>query len=125
MLRHTRIVPTVAAQDIGRARTYYKDVLGLPIIGQTEEGTMFGCGEDSWLLLYETKFAGTNEATYALWDVDDLEAEMTELRGRGVVFEEYDMPRVRTVDGVAVIEGERAAWFKDSEGNILALLQRQ
>jgi hypothetical protein len=58
------------------------------------------------------------------WDVDDVEAAVAELRGRGVVFEEYDLPGFKTVDGIAEIAGEKGAWFKDSEGNLLAIGQR-
>jgi hypothetical protein len=58
------------------------------------------------------------------WDVDDVEATVEELRSRGVVFEEYDLPGLKTVDGIAEIAGEKGAWFKDTEGNLLSLGQR-
>ncbi len=71
--------------------------------------------------VYQTESAGSNQATAATWRVADLDSVMADLRSKGVVFEEYDLPELKTVDGVLEIHGERAAWFKDSEGNILAL----
>ena len=77
--------------------------------------------KNSKFLLYETSFAGTAQNTAASWSTNDLDAEMAELRSNGVVFEEYDFPGLKTENGVAANEDGRAAWFKDSEGNILAL----
>jgi hypothetical protein len=73
--------------------------------------------------LYPTPGAGTSKASQAFWQVDSVEAEVAELRARGVAFEEYDMPGIKTVNGIATAGGTKAAWFKDSEGNIMALIQ--
>jgi predicted enzyme related to lactoylglutathione lyase len=74
--------------------------------------------------VYLSPNAGTNRATYAAWVVDNLDAVMAALRGRGLTFEEYDTPEVKTVDTVATSpEGSRTAWFVDSEGNILSLIE--
>jgi hypothetical protein len=73
--------------------------------------------------LYPTGFAGSGQHTLGGWIVDDIERVVSELRERGVVFEEYDFPGLKTENGIADLVSERAAWFKDSEGNILALFQ--
>jgi len=74
--------------------------------------------------VYPSQFAGTNQATAAAWQVDDLAAVVAALRERGVVFEEYDLGEIRTVDGIAVApDGTKAAWSRDSEGNILGISQ--
>ena len=75
------------------------------------------------MFLYESAHAGTSQHTLASWRVIDLDATMADLRGRDVAFEEYDLPGLKTVDGVAETDTVRGAWFKDSEGNILALSQ--
>jgi hypothetical protein len=72
--------------------------------------------------VYETPFAGTSKASQAFWSVEDVPTEVAELKKRGVVFEEYDFPGVKTVDGM--LPDKSAAWFKDSEGNIMAIIRR-
>jgi catechol 2,3-dioxygenase-like lactoylglutathione lyase family enzyme len=112
----------VAAADVDRARAWYSDVLGLePLEPDGEslvyrvEGTTFG--------IYPSENAGTNKGTTVRLVVPDFEAARAELLTKGVVFEDYDMgPDFRTIDGVLTSpDGERTSWFKDSEGNILAL----
>ena len=71
--------------------------------------------------IFPTRVGAGSGATVAGWLVDNLEAEMEDLRGRGITFEEYDFPDFKTVNGIAEIEGFRGAWFKDSEGNVLAV----
>ena len=73
--------------------------------------------------MYPTLNAGTSKASQAFWQVGDVEREVNELQGRGVVFEEYDYPGLKTVNGVAAGGGAKSAWFKDSEGNIMAIIQ--
>jgi catechol 2,3-dioxygenase-like lactoylglutathione lyase family enzyme len=114
---------TLPASNLDRAKRWYADVLGLTPLVETDQWLTYRCG-DSVLQLYPTGSAGTAQHTLGGWVVDDLEATVADLRGRGVVFEEYDFPGLRTVDGIARLgEVERAAWFKDSEGNILAISQ--
>jgi hypothetical protein len=74
--------------------------------------------------MYPSRGAGTSKASTAFREVDDVEAEVAELKSRGVVFEEYDMPGIKTVNGIATGGGAKTAWFKDTEGNILAVSQR-
>ncbi len=73
--------------------------------------------------LYPTPNAGTSKASQAFWQVDDVEREVADLKARGVRFEEYDLPGLKTVGGIATAGGAKAAWFKDTEGNILAVVQ--
>lgn len=112
------------ASDIGRARAFYQDKLGLtPEEGLDETGTMYSVGASKFLV-YETSFAGTAKNTALTLEAADLDAAMTELRGRGIAFQEYDMPGLKTENGVASLGDERTAWFLDSEGNIIALSSR-
>ena len=80
-------------------------------------------GKGTAAFLYPTPNAGTSRASQAFWDVADIEREVAELKKRGVKFEDYDMPGMKTENGIFTGGGARAAWFKDSEGNILAVIQ--
>lgn len=121
MLKDLPLYPVLAASDIERAKAWYEEKLGLkPEI--EEMGSAWYRTGDSWFLLYPTKAAGTAQNTVAHWTVSDMTAVMTELRARGVVFEEYDFgDGMKTVDGVLEMGGRAAAWFKDSEGNTIEL----
>ena len=123
MLKNAPIVPYIPAADVARARRFYEDKVGLVAREETAGGVVYECGDRSWIFLYPSAGAGTSKASQAFWQVDDLEAEMSELKARGVVFEEYDMPGLKTVNGILTAGGAKAAWFKDSEGNILAVIQ--
>jgi predicted enzyme related to lactoylglutathione lyase len=123
MLKNAPIVPYIPAADIARARRFYEEKVGLVPREEVAGGVVYECGNRSWIFLYRSAGAGTSKASQAFWQVDDVEAEVAELRARGVVFEEYDMPGLKTVNGIATAGGNKAAWFKDSEGNILALIQ--
>lgn len=116
----------VAASDLARARSFYEDVLGLSPeteIPPNDEAVFYRVGGVP-LLVYVSSFAGTAQNTVFGIDTDDLERDMAALRAKGVTFMEYDMPGLKTVDGVAELEGEKSSWFADSEGNIIALGQR-
>jgi catechol 2,3-dioxygenase-like lactoylglutathione lyase family enzyme len=122
MLAHYSLTPTIPASDLGRARRFYEGVLGLAPIKESADGILYRCGQTE-LLLYPTTNAGTAQHTLMAWMVDDIEAVVAHLRAQGVVFEEYDFPGLKTVNGIAELASERSAWFKDSEGNILAVGQ--
>ena len=85
---------------------------------------IYECGSGSWVFVYPSAGAGTSKASTAFWAVDDVAAEVAELKARGVVFEEYDMPGIKMENSIASAGGAKTAWFKDSEGNILAVSQR-
>jgi catechol 2,3-dioxygenase-like lactoylglutathione lyase family enzyme len=124
MLKTARIVPYIPVADVARARKFYEDKIGLTPRETYAGGVIYECGNGSWVFMYPSPGAGTSKASTAFWTVDDVAAEVAELKGRGVKFEEYDMPGLKTADGIATAGGAKTAWFKDSEGNILAISQR-
>ena len=89
----------------------------------TGSEVMYECGQGTALMIFETK-TKPGQDTAAGFMVTDLEAEMTDLKSRGVVFEEYDFPGLKTVNGVATMGDVKGAWFKDPDGNIIALTQK-
>jgi len=124
MLKTARIVPYIPVADVARARKFYEDKIGLTPRETYAGGVIYECGNGSWVFMYPSPGAGTSKASTAFWTVGDVAAEVAELKGRGVKFEEYDMPGLKTADGIATAGGAKTAWFKDSEGNILAISQR-
>lgn len=124
MLKDAPVVPYIPASDLDRARRFYEDKVGLVPGESNAGGVVYECARGSWIFLYESRGAGTSKASQAFWDVQDVEAEVRELKSRGVEFIAYDLPGLKTVDGVATMDdGTKGAWFHDSEGNILALIQ--
>jgi predicted enzyme related to lactoylglutathione lyase len=123
MLKTAPVVPYIPATDIARARKFYEEKVGLVPKQEIAGGVVYECGKGSWIFLYQSGGAGTSKASQAFWQVEDVEAEANALRTKGVVFEEYDLPGLKTVNGIASGGGTRAAWFKDIEGNIMALIQ--
>jgi catechol 2,3-dioxygenase-like lactoylglutathione lyase family enzyme len=121
MLTDFPIHATAAAVDLERARQWYRDMLGLEPEREDPGGVWYRFARDTWLYLYATAAAGTARNTIAGWTVRDIEAVMADLRRRGVVFEDYDMGELKTVDGLADFGMAKAAWFKDSEGNTYEL----
>lgn len=124
MLSTAPIVPYIPAADLPRARKFYEGVLGLRVKEEYAGGVFYECGNGSLVFLYPTPNAGTSRASTAFWPVDDVAAEVSALKHRGVVFEEYDYPGLKTVDSIATGGGAKTAWFKDPDGNILAVSQR-
>ena len=120
MLDRFPVHGTLPAADLARARVWYEEKLGLTPVREDEVGLWFELA-GSRLLLYETSAAGTARNTAAEWLVQDLDAVKAELERRGVVFEEYDFPGLKTEGGVATIGNHKSAWFKDSEGNTLSI----
>jgi catechol 2,3-dioxygenase-like lactoylglutathione lyase family enzyme len=111
---------TLPAEDLKRARSFYEEKLGLEVEARENmpEGLFVHAGKGSLIFLYERGRA-TAENTAVTFEVDDLEATVSDLRSNGVKIEEYDSPGLKTVNGIASRDADRAAWFKDSEGNIL------
>lgn len=120
------IHPLLAASNLDRARAWYAEKLGLePYRDYDGELLVYRSGE-THLSIYATPSAGTARNTVAEWHVDDLLAEVAALRARGVVFDEYDFGTSRTIDGVLTdSDGSLNAWFTDSEGSILGLVEGQ
>jgi catechol 2,3-dioxygenase-like lactoylglutathione lyase family enzyme len=123
MLADARIDATVPTTDLDRAREFYGRTLGLRVSDEPARGRelVYECGGGTRLLVYERPSAGTAEHTLAHFVVGDLEGTVRELRERGVTFEEYDLPDIKTVEGIATFDDFRAAWFKDPDGNIIGL----
>jgi catechol-2,3-dioxygenase len=113
----------IPAHDANRARQFYEQKVGLPAGEDIAEGFIFNVN-GSVIYLYETQSAGKAEHTILSLHVTDLHAAVAELRSRGVVFEEYDFPGLKTVNGIANLGDELSAWFKDTEGNIVSVGQR-
>ncbi|GAA2040407.1 glyoxalase/bleomycin resistance/dioxygenase family protein [Agromyces tropicus] len=110
------------ASDFERAQRFWHDVFGLDPVRTDVGGAMYVIGSVP-VLVYPSEFAGTNRATAFSIMTDDLDRDMAVLREKGVTFLEYDLEEFKTVDGVVDMEGERGAWFEDSEGNIIAIAQ--
>jgi catechol 2,3-dioxygenase-like lactoylglutathione lyase family enzyme len=122
MLRNESAIPTIAVKDLGRARKFYQDTLGLtPVGGENEEVAVFKSG-DSIINVYRSQYAGTNEATAMTWSVVDVDATVAELKDKGIRFEHYDMPQMKREGDIHVAGDIRAAWFKDPDGNILSIV---
>jgi catechol 2,3-dioxygenase-like lactoylglutathione lyase family enzyme len=131
MLGDSNVATRLPAQDLARARAFYAQKLGLEPVEERPGGLRYQCGAGTFVLFASTG-AASGDHTQMAFEVDDLAAVVGELRRRGVVFEDVDVPGLRTVDGIAVVEGnypstgadrERAAWFRDSEGNLLGIGQ--
>jgi len=123
MLQHFPLYAYLPAKDVARARRFYEGTLGFRPKQELAGGVVYEFGEKTSCFLYPTPNAGTSLASQAFWQVDDVEREVAELRTRGVTFENYDMPGEKSPSGVVTAGGAKAAWFKDSEGNVLAIVQ--
>lgn len=111
------------ATDLERARRFYAEKLGLTPEREMIGALFYRCGEYTQFLLFPSEGTANGTYTQASWIVDDVEAEVAELKARGVVFEEYDTPSFKTVQSIVITEVARGAWFKDSEGNLIGLVQ--
>ena len=123
MLNTAPLRAYIPVSNVARARGFYEETLGLRPKEEYAGGVIYECG-GAEVFLYPTSNAGTSKASQAFWQVDDVEAEVAELKARGVKFEEYDMPGITMKNSIATGGGAKTAWFKDTEGNILAVSQR-
>ena len=122
MLQKSPIFAYLPARDVKRARQFYEQKLGFKPKREVAGGVVYEFAGATACFLYPTPNAGTSRASQAFWQVEDVEREVAELKGKGVVFEEYDMPGLKTQNSIAIADGGKAAWFKDTEGNILAIV---
>ncbi|GAA2538208.1 VOC family protein [Streptomyces levis] len=131
VLAGARVATRLPAQDLDRARRFYADKLGLEPVDERPGGLLYRCGGGEFALF---RSAGASPGTFTQMalEVDDIDGAVAEMKRRGVVFEEVDLPGFRTRDGIAEVEGhypskgargERGAWFRDSEGNLLGIGQ--
>ena len=131
MLENARVATRLPAQDLDRARRWYREKLGLEPAEERPGGLLYRCAGGGEFAMFTSAGRASGEATQMAFEVDDIETVVAELKRRGVVFEEVDVPGLRTVDGIADVEGnypskgtgERGAWFRDSEGNLMGLGQ--
>ena len=124
MLGDNDAIATIPVKDIDTARQFYEGTLGLMTGPSREEGVLTCKSGTSSVLVYESQYAGTNEATAATWAVDDVDGTVRDLKQKGVTFEHYDLPNTRLQGDIHVSGSMKAAWFKDPDGNILALVSR-
>ena len=122
MLGKSDATPMIAVKDLDRARRFYEDTLGLTAGDDWGEGVTMKSGETK-IAIYKSEFAGTNKATALNFDVGDIEAEVSELKSKGVMFEHYDLPGLEPRGDLFVAEGMKTAWFKDPDGNIISLIE--
>lgn len=129
LLARGRVATRLPAQDLERARRFYAEKLGLEPVDERPGGLLYRCGGADFALFASTG-ASPGTFTQMAWEVEDVETVVSELKQRGVVFEEVDLPGLRTRDGIAEIDGnypskgargERGGWFRDSEGNMLGV----
>jgi catechol 2,3-dioxygenase-like lactoylglutathione lyase family enzyme len=131
MLENAKVATRLPAQNLERARKFYAEKLGLEPVEERQGGLLYRCGSVEFAL-FQSAGGPPGGHTQMAFDVEDIEETVQHLRERGVVFEEYDLPGLATVNGIAEVEGnypskggkgERAAWFRDSEGNMLGIGQ--
>jgi catechol 2,3-dioxygenase-like lactoylglutathione lyase family enzyme len=130
MLTDARVSTRLPARNLERARRFYSEKLGLEPVEERPGGLRYQSGGASFAL-FQSAGSASGTHTQMAWEVDDIEATVAALRARGVMFEEYDAPGLETINGVADIKGnypskgvgERGAWFRDSEGNLLGVGQ--
>ncbi len=131
MLENSRVATRLPAQNLDRARAFYGEKLGLDPTEERPGGLLYRC-ERGEFALFQSAGAASGSHTQMAWEVEDIDGAVAQLRARGVVFEEYNLPGLKTIGGIVEVAGnypskggvgERAAWFKDSEGNLLAIGQ--
>lgn len=121
MLRDGTVHPTLSVIDLEEAEKFYSETLGLLKKQEHEGHILFEAGKGTLVTVYKRADPPKAENTAAGFLVDDVEKEVKELQIKGVEFEEYDYPQLKTVNGIATIGEYKAAWFKDPAGNILAI----
>lgn len=124
MLSNVDAVATVATKDIQRAGEFYEKKVGLTKLESPEKEVLMFQSGNSRLLVYRSEFAGTNKATAVTWAVDDVDGTVRDLKSKGITFEHYDFPNLKMEGDVHVMGSNRAAWFKDPDGNILAIVSK-
>jgi catechol-2,3-dioxygenase len=124
MLGSKDATATIAVKDLSVAKKFYEGSVGLKPLPTREPEVVNYKSGSSTLLVYRSQFAGTNKATAVTWSVENTEEEVRALKEKGVVFEHYDMPGATLKGDVHVMGSMKAAWFKDPDGNILAIVGR-
>jgi catechol 2,3-dioxygenase-like lactoylglutathione lyase family enzyme len=123
MLSKARVAATLPAKDIARAKAFYEKLGFKPAQEMPDQGVIYECAQGTGFLVFPSYGEASGSHTQINFEVPDVEAEVKDLRGRGVKFEEYDLPGFKTNNGIAEIAGIKGAWFKDTEGNLIAIGQ--
>jgi catechol 2,3-dioxygenase-like lactoylglutathione lyase family enzyme len=124
MLQNFPVSAQLPASDLERAKKFYQETLGFTISQELQGGARLDAGNGTFFWIYPSEFAGTNKATAAAFEVDNVEKVAEDLAGRGIKFEQFDLPYGKTDErGIADVGGWKGAFFKDSEGNIIAIGQ--
>jgi catechol 2,3-dioxygenase-like lactoylglutathione lyase family enzyme len=123
VIKDNRTHTTLPAADLDRARKWYEDKLGLTPATETAGGLFYALAGGTRFILYPTPNESRGGHTQMGIATDDVEKDVADLKGRGVVFEEYDFPGLKTEGSIAMTGDARAAWFKDSEGNMIGIVQ--
>jgi catechol 2,3-dioxygenase-like lactoylglutathione lyase family enzyme len=116
-----RVLGTLPASDLARAKDFYTQTLGLKPIRETDEGLIYECSDNTRILLFPSAGHASGDHTQAVFEVDDLDAQVADMKAHGVVFEEYDLPGMKTENGIVTDGSIRSAFFKDSEGNLVCV----
>ena len=131
MLESGKVAARIPVRDLQRARSFYAEKLGLEPSEERPGGLLYRCAQGEFAL-FESAGSASGDHTQMAWEVEDVEATVERLRARGVLFEEYDLPGLRTEGGIAEVAGnypskggvgEKAAWFKDVDGNLFGIGQ--
>ncbi|MBB5869723.1 catechol 2,3-dioxygenase-like lactoylglutathione lyase family enzyme [Allocatelliglobosispora scoriae] len=118
-----RVLGTLPASDLARAKDFYARNLGLKPVKETDAGLVFECGDNSRILLFPSTGRASGDHTQAVFEVADVSGEVATMKANGITFEEFDLPGMRTEDGVVTMEGVESAFFHDSEGNLICISQ--
>jgi catechol 2,3-dioxygenase-like lactoylglutathione lyase family enzyme len=127
MLGESRVMTAIPVSDVDRARRFYEGILGLKFVGgpRADGSLEYECGRGTGLFTYPTREnAGKSPATLAAWQVNDIQTTAKALRDEGVPLEDYDLPGLKTEHGIATLPRAKALWFKDPDGNILNVFER-
>lgn len=122
MLSEKSVITTIPVVDIERARNFYENKLELKLREEMDEGLFFEAGNHTQLYMYKRDSTKADH-TVASFMVDDIENEVNHLKEKGIVFEEYNLPNLKTVNSIATYGNYKSAWFKDTEGNIIGITQ--
>lgn len=123
MLGNSRVHPVLLAKDLAQAREFYHDRIGLEIIAESDDKIEFRCGAGTKLAVSKSTTGTADTQTQIGWEVDDLRAELDELRSRGVTVEDYDLPGLKTENGIADVGFAWMAWIIDPGNSALAIMQ--
>jgi predicted enzyme related to lactoylglutathione lyase len=123
LLTNSPIYPPLPEADLERAKRFHAEKLGLTPESELPGGLFYRCGRASRFSVFLSQGQASGTHTQAIWLVEDIESEVAALKARGIVFEEYNLPSLSTVNSIATIGPNKGAWFKESEGNLLSLGQ--